>query len=48
MKERHDDSSDKKFGANIKKEMKMLKMFTVTDPTNDALTFLREHDYVSL
>jgi hypothetical protein len=45
--EQHDDASNRRFSARISKEMKMLKMFTVVDPTTDALAFLRNHEYVS-
>lgn len=47
VRQRHEDPTDRRFGALVSSEMKMLKMFTISDPTIDALAFLREHDYVS-
>lgn len=44
---KHEDAGDRRFGALVSSEMKMLKMFTVADPTTDALAFLRDHEYVS-
>ena len=47
VRERHGDPSERRFSARVGSEMKLLKMFTVVEPTVDALAFLRGHTHVS-
>lgn len=46
VEEKHNDAGNRRFGCELGRQMKMLKMFTVLDPTSDALAYLRDHQYV--